>query len=94
MGLIALEPGGAARRVEADAERHRASLADRLPGVLQDLAGEAHPVAQRAAVFVGAGAVVARQEVVEDAETVGRVDGDDVEAGRFRAPRRVAVPAP
>jgi hypothetical protein len=50
LNLGALEPGRPARRVEAEAEGDGAGLADRLLGILQELAGQAQPLLQGAAV--------------------------------------------
>ena len=52
-----------------------------LPGVLEDLADESNAVLEAAAVLVGAIVVPARQEVVQTADCVSRVDVDDVVAG-------------
>ena len=58
VGLRAFEPDRPTPIIDAEAERHRAGLADRLLGIFQELAGETQPVLERAAVFVAAGIVV------------------------------------
>jgi hypothetical protein len=62
-------------------------------GVLQQLAQEADPVGQRAAIFVGPVVVAAQQEVHGQGQLVGGVAVDDVVAGLFGPQGGVAVPA-
>ena len=67
--------------VDRDAARDSGFAVGDLAGVLEDLADEADTVLEAAAVLVGAVVVSARQEVVQTADRVSRVDVDDVVAG-------------
>ena len=89
-----MHPGRADQLVDGDAHGDGAALAHRLLGVLDDLAQQAHPVDQAAAIFVAAGVVAPRQEMLQRPEAMGGIDIDDVEAGALRPLRRLAMPAP
>ena len=65
-----------------------------LAGVLEDLAQQAGPVLDAAAVLVGAVVVAPGQEVVQAADGVSGVDVDDVVFGLQGPADRLAVPVP
>ena len=69
-------------------------VADRLLGVLDQLAQQPHAVLERAAIFVGAVVVAgATRKCCRQRQVVAGIDIDDVEAGLLGAQRRGAVPA-
>src|SRR5437868_1566670 len=81
---------GRAARVDREARRDRALVADRLADELQRLEPESRAVLERAAVLVGPLVVVRRKELQRQ-EAVRAVDVDDVEAGVAGAARGCGV---
>ena len=80
--------------VDRDPACHRGFAVAHLAGVLEDLAQQADPVLDAAAVLVGAVVVAPRQEVVQAADGVTGVDVDDVVLGLQGAANRFAMPVP
>ena len=79
--------------VDREAHHDAHGVADRLLGVLDDLAQEPRAVLHRASVLVAAVVVARREEVHEEREIVGCIHAHDVEARRLRVHRGAAVPA-
>ena len=80
-------PSAPDQLVDREAHGDGAGVADRLLGVLDQLAQQAHAVLQAAAVFVGALVAAARRKCDGERAVVAGIDIDDVEAG---APARAA----
>ena len=79
------EAVGEVERVDAEADRDRAVVADRLADELEHLPAEARPVLERAAVLVGPPVEERQEELMEEGFVVCAVEDEDVEA-------RVACP--
>ena len=77
--------------VGGEAHRHRAAIADRAPGFIEQFAHQAHAVIQRAAVLVGALVAAPRQEF-RNQVAVARIHVDDIEPRALRTQRSVEVP--
>ena len=79
--------------VDREAHHDAHGVADRLLGVLDDLAQQPRAVLHRTPVLVAAMVVAWREEVHEEREIVGRIHTHDVEARLLRVQRGTAVPA-
>ena len=80
--------------VGGEAHRDGAGIAHRLLRLLDDLAEQAHPVFEAAAIFVDPVVAPALQEMHRQRQIVAGVAVDDVETGLPGAQRRLAMPAP
>ena len=69
-------------------------MTDRLLGLFEDLAQQAHAILEAATIFVAAVVVTAREEVRQHRDGVRGVEIDDVIANLLGAHRRLAVPTP
>jgi len=78
--------------VDGDAAGDGGPAVDGFDRVLEDFAKQARPVLQASAVFVCPIVVAPRQEVVQAAEAVSRVDVDDVEVDRQGPADRLEMP--
>ena len=80
VGLAALDPARAVELVDDDAARDRRAAVAFLQRVLEHLAQEARAVLEHAAVFVRTKVRAPREEVLQRAQPVRRVDVDEVVA--------------
>src|SRR4029079_16531632 len=69
------------QRVEPEARRDRAGVADRLSHRFENLAREPGAVLERSPVLVRPSVELRDQERVRERRGMGHVDGDDVEPG-------------
>ena len=79
--------------VRTEAHGDGASIAHGVARIFDELAQKPCAVLQAAAIFIAAAVHARLQEMRSDAQTVSRIDIDDVEAGAFGADRGIAVPA-
>ena len=89
-----VRPASPDQLIGGKADRNRAAVADRLLGVLDQLAQQARAVFEAAAIFVDAVVLAALEELLRDRQIVRRIDIDDVEPGLLRAERGIAMPSP
>ena len=80
--------------IDGQAQGNPHGVADSLPGVLEHLANETHPVLDRSTILVGPRVVAARQEVLQQAQVVSGIDIDNVETGLPGPQHGLTVPMP
>ena len=79
--------------VQREPQRQPAGVADGVTPFLDQLAHEARTVLQRAAILVATLVGSRRQEVLDDAEAVGAIKADEIEAGQPGTLEGIAMPA-
>ncbi len=87
------EPVRAHHLIDREAHDHPHRVADRLLGLLDQLAEQAQTVLQAAAIVVRAVVVAAGEEMAGHGAVVAGIDDDRIEAHGARPQRRAAVPA-
>src|SRR4249919_2695203 len=79
--------------IGAKANRHRAAISDRVPGVLDQLSQKTCAVFEAPSIFVDAVVFPPLKELMGNRQIVRGVDVDDIEPGFSRANRGVTMPS-